>query len=170
MTGQDDQFFDTFTLVIGGLVAVAVAIFVFSLFAGGSSQREAQLVDEAYQQALLERIAPIGRVRLPGQETEDAEAAEQVEAATPVATRMSGPQVYNAACVACHGPGIGGAPKLGDAAAWSSRIAQGLPTVQSRAIEGYQGEQGYMPPKGGRVDLSDDEVLAAVEFMIAEST
>lgn len=170
MTAQDDQFFDTFTLVIGGLVAVAVAIFVFSLFAGGATQREAQLVDEAYQAALQERIAPIGRVRVPGDEPADTGAGEPVEAATPVATQMSGPQVYNAACVACHGTGIGGAPKLGDPAAWSPRLAQGLDTVQRHAIEGYQGDQGYMPPKGGRVDLSDDEVLAAVEFMVAESS
>jgi len=170
VSAQDEQFFDTFTLVIGGLVAAAVAIFILSLFTGSSTQREAQMVDEAYQAALLERISPIGRVRLPGDEPADAGAAEQVEAATPVATLMSGPQVYNAACVACHGPGIGGAPKLGDAAAWSARVAQGLDTVKSHAIEGYQGEQGYMPPKGGRVDLSDDEVLAAVEFMIEESS
>ena len=170
MTAQDEQFFDTFTLVIGGLVAVAIAIFILSLFTGSASQRETQMADPAYQAALLERIAPIGRVRLPGDAPADSGPGEEVTAATPVATLMSGPQVYNAACVACHGPGIGGAPKLGDAAAWGARIEQGLPTVQRHAIEGFQGSQGYMPPKGGRVDLSDDEVLAAVEFMIAESS
>lgn len=170
MSTQDTQFFDTFTLVIGGLVAVAVVIFIIALFTGSGSQREAQMVDEAYQAALLERISPIGRVRLPGAVLEDGDAGESVEAATPVATLMSGPQVYNVACVACHGPGIGGAPKLGDPEAWSLRIAQGTDTLKRRAIEGYQGEQGYMPPKGGRVDLADDEILAAVDFMVEESS
>jgi cytochrome c5 len=165
---QDEKFFDTFTLVMGGLVAVAVAIFIFSFFAGGGTQREARLEDETYQQAVVERIAPVGQVRLPGAAAEANMPAEP-QGVDPVATRMSGPQVYNAACVACHGPGIGGAPKLGDAAAWTPRLAQGLEVLQRRAIEGYQGEQGYMPPKGGRVDLSDEEVLAAVDFMVEES-
>jgi len=167
---QDTQFFDTFTLVIGGLVAVAVVIFIIALFTGSGSQREAQMVDEAYQAALLERISPIGRVRLPGDAPDNSDATESVEAATPVATLMSGPQVYNAACVACHGPGIGGAPMTGDLDAWSPRLAQGLDTLKRHAIEGYQGEQGYMPPKGGRVDLADDEILAAVDFMVEESS
>lgn len=168
MADQDQRFFDTFNLVIGGLVAVAVAIFIFALFAGGDAQREARLDDEAYQLALQERIAPIGRVRVPGKASGEPEPAA-VAAPAPVATVMSGPQVYNAACVACHGNGIGGAPRLGDAPAWESRIAQGLETLQRRAIEGYQGDQGYMPPKGGRVDLSDDAILAAVDFMVEES-
>ena len=168
MAEQDQRFFDTFNLVIGGLVAVAIAIFILAVFTGGEQQLEARLQDEAYQAELLERIAPVGRVRLPGDEPGAAEPAA-VEAAAPVATLMSGPQVYNAACVACHGNGIGGAPKTGDAAAWSSRIEQGLETLQTHAIEGYQGEQGYMPPKGGRVDLSDEEVLAALDFMLGES-
>jgi cytochrome c5 len=82
---------------------------------------------------------------------------------------MSGPQVYNAACFACHGAGIGGAPKSGDAAAWSDRIGQGSDILGDHAINGYQGNAGYMPPKGGRVDLSDEEILTAVDYMVSES-
>ena len=81
---------------------------------------------------------------------------------------MSGPQVYNAACIACHGSGIGGAPTVGDAAAWQARIAQGNDTLYLHAIEGYTGSTGFMPPKGGRMDLSDDEVRGAVDYMISE--
>jgi cytochrome c len=86
-----------------------------------------------------------------------------------VAAKLTGEQVYNAACFACHGTGAGGAPKLGDAAAWRTRTAQGKPTLHKHAVEGYQGAAGYMPPKGGRVDLSDDEIIAAVDFIVGQS-
>jgi cytochrome c5 len=170
VSNQDQKFLDTFTLVIGGLVAVALVIFIFSLFTGGRTQREARQDDPDYQQALMERIAPIGQVRLPGDSAQTGESASPVTAPSQVATMMSGPQVYNAACVACHGAGIGGAPKLGDAAGWAPRIAQGREVLHRHAIEGYQGQLGYMPPKGGRVDLSDEEIQGAVDFMIGESS
>jgi cytochrome c5 len=170
VTTQDQQFFDTFTLVMGGLVAVAVAILILALFQGGDSQRDARMADPAYQAKVLERIRPLGRVRLPGDEAEAAQAAVTVTAAQPVATVRTGAQVYNEACVACHGNGIGGAPKLGDTGAWGARIAQGLPVIQGHALEGYTGAQGYMPPKGGRLDMSDEETLGAVDYMLSESS
>ena len=77
--------------------------------------------------------------------------------------------MYNAACIVCHGGGIGGAPIL-EASAWQERVAQGTDTLYRHAIEGYQGSAGYMPPKGGRLDLSDGEVEAAVDYMVAEAT
>ncbi len=86
-----------------------------------------------------------------------------------MATVLSGPQVYNEACKACHGAGIGGAPIMGDAAQWVERLAQGNDMLIQHAIAGFSGATGFMPPKGGRVDLSDEEVTSAVEFMIAES-
>jgi cytochrome c5 len=79
---------------------------------------------------------------------------------------LSGPQVFNQACNACHGAGIGGAPKLGDKAAWAPRIAQGSGTLNKHALEGFQGQAGFMPPKGGWVNLSDGEIIAAVEYMV----
>ena len=57
---------------------------------------------------------------------------------------------------------------LTDAANWAPRIAQGLDTLRQHAIEGYSGENGYMPPKGGRLDLSDEEVYAAIDYMLSE--
>ena len=59
---------------------------------------------------------------------------------------------------------------LGDADAWTARIAQGMDVLKDHAINGYTGELGYMPAKGGRVDLSDEEVAAAVEYMVEESS
>jgi cytochrome c5 len=80
-----------------------------------------------------------------------------------------GQKTYQAACFACHGAGVAGAPKTGDKAAWKDRIAQGNDTLYKHAIKGYTGKKGVMPAKGGRADLSDDAVKAAVDYMVAES-
>ena len=84
----------------------------------------------------------------------------------PVAT--DGKSVYESACVACHGAGLAGAPKVGDKTAWAARIAQGTATLEQHAIAGYQGSAGFMPAKGGRMDLSDDAVKAAVGYMVSQ--
>ena len=80
-----------------------------------------------------------------------------------------GKATYDKACFACHAMGIAGAPKLGDKEAWASRIAQGMDVLKRHSIEGFSGSTGYMPPKGGRTDLSDDEVNAAVVYMVEQS-
>jgi len=76
----------------------------------------------------------------------------------------AGKNLYSAACVACHGAGIAGAPKFGDKAAWAPRIAQGASVLYEHSIKGFQGKAGVMPPKGGS-SASDDEVKAAVDYM-----
>ena len=73
------------------------------------------------------------------------------------------------ACVVCHTTGIAGSPKLGDAEAWAPRIAQGMEVLNQHAIKGFQGSSGIMPAKGGRVDLSDEAIAAAVAYMVEES-
>jgi cytochrome c5 len=84
-----------------------------------------------------------------------------------VATAQTGRQVYNAVCIACHAPpGLGGAPALGDSDAWAARIDQGMKTLIDNALNGYSGSTGIMPRRGGRPDLSDAEVIEAVEYMV----
>ena len=85
------------------------------------------------------------------------------------AALADGKATYDASCAACHGSGIAGAPKTGDAAAWKARIAQGNATLYKNAIKGFQGTSGVMPAKGGFVNLSDDEVKAAVDHMVGAS-
>ena len=65
--------------------------------------------------------------------------------------------------------GVGGAPVVGDAAQWTDRIAKGVDVLKQHAIEGFTGV-GFMPAKGGRVDLSDEEVAGAVDYMVGESS
>lgn len=96
--------------------------------------------------------------------------AAMAVAAPMLATADEGEDTYNAACTACHGTGIAGAPKMGDAAAWKDRIPKGEETLVKHALEGFQGDTGMMPPKGGRMDLSDDAITAAVIYMIAEAS
>ena len=78
---------------------------------------------------------------------------------------MAGAEVYKMACAACHTTGAAGAPKLGDAGAWTARIGQGAETLISHAINGIRG----MPAKGGNADLADFEVASAVVYMANQS-
>jgi len=80
-----------------------------------------------------------------------------------------GESIYKSKCVACHNTGAAGAPKLDDKAAWAPRIAQGNAVLTQHAIEGYKGSTGYMPPKGGYMNLSDEEIAMAVQYMVSQS-
>jgi cytochrome c5 len=80
-----------------------------------------------------------------------------------------GKATYDSVCFACHATGAAGAPKLGDKANWAPRIAQGMDVMKKHAIEGFKGNSGFMPAKGGRADLSDADVGAAVEYMVSQS-
>ena len=88
---------------------------------------------------------------------------------TSAAAFADGQQTYQQACFACHGTGVAGSPKVGDKAAWKDRIAQGADKLHEHAIKGFTGKAGVMPPKGGRADLSDDAVKAAVDYMVSQS-
>jgi len=167
---RDQKFFDMYSLVIGVLAAVALAILVLAMKMSDLTQGVYTRDAAEYQMAVTARIRPVGEVYRSGEQHEaDAPTVETPAKPEPVATAMSGPQVYNTACLACHGPGIGGAPILGDAAQWADRITQGAETLNKHAIEGFTGSTGYMPPKGGRIDLSDAEIEAAVDYMVGES-
>ena len=168
---RDQKFFDMYSLVIGVLAVVTIGILVLAIEMSERTQAVFTRETAEYQEAVAERIRPVGQVYLPGEEQQaDVAVVETVAEPEPVATAMTGPQVYNSACIACHGSGVGGAPIVGDAAQWSARVAQGMETLAKHAIEGYTGSAGYMPPKGGRLDLSDDEVISAVEYMADESS
>ena len=65
-------------------------------------------------------------------------------------------------CMACHATGVAGAPKFGDKAAWADRLKNGIEEVYQFALRG----KGGMPPKGGRVDLPDDDIKHTVDYMV----
>lgn len=98
--------------------------------------------------------------------TKTASAPAATAAAKPAGD--AGEKLYAATCKTCHETGLAGAPKLGDKAAWKDRIAQGDDTLHKHAIAGFTGKTGAMPPKGGST-APDDEVKAAVDYMVSKS-
>lgn len=106
---------------------------------------------------------------MPMQEMPSDGAAPMGEMATAQPAADKGKQIYDSVCFACHAMGVAGAPKFGDKELWAPRIAQGMDTLVSHAINGFQGKTGAMPPKGGRVDLSDADIAAAVAYMVGQA-
>jgi len=90
--------------------------------------------------------------------------------ATPVAENALGKSVFGKTCAMCHAAGVAGAPKPGDKADWGPRIAQGKDTLYKHALEGFTGAKGQMPARGGSTTISDDEVKAAVDYMVGLSS
>lgn len=74
-----------------------------------------------------------------------------------------GKAVYDRTCVACHATGVANAPRLGDKAAWTARIASGKDALVASVIKG----KGAMPPKAGSTDLKTEDIKAAVDYMVA---
>ena len=76
-----------------------------------------------------------------------------------------GKAVYDQVCAACHGSGLAGAPKFGDRQAWAPRISKGMDVLVNSAVHGM----GNMPARGGQQGLSDQDIRAAIEFMVTNS-
>lgn len=172
MSKQDSQFFNIFSLVIGGLVAVALVLLALARVVGRNTQAEHVHADASYVAEVNERTAPFVKIAVAGQDNSALAIVESNAgaAAAPAAELPTdGEGVFKSACQACHGEGIGGAPKAGDKALWAPRIAQGKETLYKHAIAGFTGEAGMMPAKGGRADLSDDLVKLGVDYMVSLS-
>lgn len=102
--------------------------------------------------SIKDRIKPLGQISVAGAVEESAAASGP----------RSGEDVFKGACFACHGTGAMGAPKKGNADDWGPRIEQGEETLIKHAIGGFNA----MPPRGTCGDCSDDEIKAAIEYMI----
>jgi cytochrome c5 len=149
---SDASFGKVFAGMLAGLVALTIFLIILAHFVGGGTvQSNVQL--KAKDAVTLARTTPAGSVAV-------GDVADQVASAAPAET-LSGEQVYQSACAACHAAGVAGAPKFGDAAMWEPRIAQGNEVLYDHAINGFKA----MPAKGGNVSLSDESVTAAVDYM-----
>ncbi|AJQ92883.1 c-type cytochrome [Gynuella sunshinyii] len=111
------------------------------------------------EQALIDRIKPVAKVCVQGDDCASAAAATASadEAKTPE-------QIFQTTCFACHGTGAAGAPKLDDKAAWAPRIAQGEDTLLDHALNGFNA----MPARGTCGACSDDDIKGVVEYMISQ--
>ena len=166
---HDRTFFDTFMLVLGILLGVTIGLIIIARIIAANTSLAHKAEDPLFRQQLESRIQPVARVAVAGQDNTALAPPASAAAATVAAADLTGEQVYNQACVACHGAGVAGAPKIGDKAAWAPRIAQGLDTLHTHALQGFQGKAGFMPPKGGRTDLSDQSVMNGVDYIVAAS-
>ncbi len=155
--------------IILGMSAVLMA-FVFVLVAHHRSMSDRVRQNRgallATGSSVAERIRPVGQISVPSAETQREPVKSAVAASSP---SRDGQQVYQLSCVVCHGAGIAGAPKLDDKGQWAARIAKGVDTLYASAVNGVQGSAGAMPAKGGNPALSNAEVKAAVDYMVAQS-
>jgi len=160
---QDKEFYGTFIAVMVGLAVLAV-ILVFTAISLTSDVSEYKP-----EEVVIENIKPVGEVYIAGvsepAETATSAGADMTADAGEAAAPKSGDQVYNSNCIACHGTGAAGAPKLGDAAAWAPRIAAGMDSLLAHATNGLNA----MPPKGLCMNCSSAELQAAIEYMVSKS-
>lgn len=113
--------------------------------------------------------APAAPTAAPAANTAPSPAAPPAPAAPTAAAGVDdalGKSVFGKACALCHSAGVAGAPKPGDKADWGPRIAQGKDTLYKHAQEGFTGAKGQMPARGGNNALKDEEVRAAVDYMV----
>ncbi len=133
---------------------------LFCLLMVAAASAAAVELTDAERAEIEARIAPIGEVCLQGDDS--CGSAAPVAAATSGA--RSGKDVYDTTCFACHATGAAGAPKFGDAAAWADRIAKGTDALHNSALNGVPGTG--MMAKGGCATCSDEEIIAASDYMI----
>ena len=168
MRNYDLDFLKKFSMVIGFLVALTVALMILAYTLQGTLRPDQ---DPMVAKRTQNRIAPAGAVYA-GQTGAAAQAAAVAAAAAAAASQVAyggtldGSVIYNNLCTGCHTSGAGGAPTL-TAAGMGARLGKGADTLHKHAIEGFQGTAGVMPPKGGNPALTDEQVKATVDWMLA---
>jgi cytochrome c5 len=165
---QDTHFVNVFSMVIGLLVAVAIALFALARIVASHTQERQVLSEADYAKNVAMRLASPSQEAVAGQDNSALaiKAPATAAAGSAVAIPKNGTELFEQTCSACHGQGIGGAPRAGDKAAWGPRIAKGKSLLYQHAIEGFTGTAGVMPAKGGRTDVPDDLVKQAVDHMV----
>jgi cytochrome c5 len=163
---EDDVFTRTFLGVLIFLFALMIVLIIGANMIAGDDNETSSATAET-----PESIKPVGQVKLAKMDKAASATSAPDKSPAPAtdAGSVNGSQVYNTACMACHGTGAAGAPKMGDKANWSARIDKGMDTLLDHALNGFKGSAGYMPPKGGRADLSVAQVKAAIEHMVSNS-
>jgi cytochrome c5 len=166
VSAEDDQvFIKRFTLILVGLVVFTIAIIVLAVTIDGRLERDDS--NTAREEARLQRLQPVAGVY--SGETGRAAATAAVESAAAAAPQVAfggstdGGMIYEQACASCHQAGAAGAPRL-IASAWEGRLDKGREQLVYNAINGI----GVMPARGGRSDLSDEQIEASVDYMLAE--
>jgi cytochrome c5 len=160
---SDTQFFNSFSMVLGILIAFAIVLFAVARTMGADTQGADVLMDPLHLKEVQKNIAPFAQVAIAGKDNSALAALSAPAGAGPaVNLPTTGEQAFTQVCSACHATGINGAPKIGDHAAWGPRIAQGKETLYKDAIAG----KGNMPPKGG-TNWPDATIRMTVDYMLS---
>ena len=165
---QDKIFFRNFSLTLAFIAVMMITFYVIADMVTNEGENAKTNVNTI---SVAELTKPVGQVAVAGEETENTIVQNEIVAdASAVGKSISGESVYNGLCVNCHGIAALAAmiPQTGDAAAWGPRIKKGTDVLYANAINGYTGELGMMPAKGGNPALSDEEVKAAVDYIISQ--
>lgn len=176
MSKQDSHFINVFSMVIALLVAFAIIIFVLARYVGAQTEEKDVRTETEYIHDVNQRMTPVAQEAVAGQSNAamaiqpnpgSAAASGSSGGAATAGLPTTGQELFQQTCSMCHGPGVAGAPKAGDKAAWASHIAKGLPTLYDHALHGFTGRTGTMPAKGGRTDVPDAVVERAVNYMVS---
>ncbi len=159
---SDTEFFNSFSLVLGALIFVAIVLFGVARTVGEDTQSQNVLLDPLHLHEVDRNIAPYAHEAVAGQDNTALNALVAPKEAVAADIPTSGEQAYTKVCSACHGAGINGAPKVGDHAAWGPRIAQGKETLYTHAINGIRS----MPARGGST-WPDQTIRQAVDYMVS---
>ena len=169
MSKQDTHFVNTFSMVIGLLVLVALCLIALARGVAAQTQEADMVQQRDFATSVASRIEPLSQEAMVGQDNTALEIKPDSPAGAGVVLPIpkDGTQVYEQVCSACHGLGIAGAPKAGDAAAWGPRIAKGKTVLYDHALHGFSGQAGTMPAKGNRLDIPDALIEEGVDHMIS---
>ncbi len=168
MRNYDLEFLKRFSMVIGFLMLVTLGLIAGALYLHGTLPAQ---ISPTAARMTQQRIAPVGAVYA-GATGAAAQAAAAAAATAAAASQVAyggtldGGVVYQNLCGACHTNGVGGAPML-NAAGFGARASKGAELLYTHAIQGYQGEAGIMPAKGGNPALTDEQVQVTVDWMLA---
>lgn len=138
-------------IMLGGVAMLGLGS-LSSVYAGPCGQ----VLEPMTQEAILHRIKPLGAVETESGMVEAKPIAPQALAAN------AGELRYKSTCSVCHDAGVGGAPKFRNAAEWKVRMSAGMDSMLAIAIKG----KGAMPPRGTCMQCSDEELKAAIEYML----
>ncbi|WP_300495539.1 c-type cytochrome [uncultured Methylophaga sp.] len=150
------------SLIVVGVLFLIANLILSNMLAVADNVIEPEPMDA---EAIAERLKPVARENIGEEQIAQAPVAEETEAADDAADASVGKQVVTQVCAVCHGSGMMNSPKIGNGADWAPRLEKGIDTLYDHAINGFN----MMPARGGNPKLTDDEVKAAVDYMVSSA-